>query len=322
MIKHIHKKHKNNWFTLVELIVVITIISILATISFISFSWYTERTRDSVRASDLVSITNLLELYKIDYWNLPIPTNGIPITYSWAVVWIQWTVGEDILSKVKNKWGELIDPSTGNEYSYSLLNTFDEYELWTISESEILSNINFNSTYANWNTIGYAYLQWNYNGIWARTSTWGINYIFALPTITTSYMGGSWDLVDIIQNNWLTYRGQNNLPYSYKDSKFDILWWINTISGITLPNLELYSWNNLASLTYLTEDWDNERISLLSNIQHSFTWTNIWKLDKTLTEALLVSVLHPDNKTKKVWINVVNKLLSSTIVTNINMYDL
>lgn len=309
------------WFTLVELIVSISILAILWGIAFVSFIGYTERSRDWVRVSDLESITKLLELYKIDNWSFPIPTNWVPVTYSWAAIWVQWTFWEDILSKIKNKWAELKDPSTGTEYSYSLLNTLDEYQLWTIFESDLLSDsINLES-YANGSNLAYAYLEWNFNGIWARTYTWGLNYIFALPSITASYLWTDWDIVDILSNNWLSYPDWNNLPFSYKNTKFNVMWWYSSIAWIEANKLEVYTTNNLAVLTSTDISSETERITLLSEIQNSYSWAlNSW--DSTLKEALVTPVTPVTQETKDVAIKVVNKLLSSSIISNTDLFAL
>ena len=59
-------------FTLVELIVVITILAILWTISFISLQWYSMRSRDSVRISDIKNIITNLELFKLKLQHIQI----------------------------------------------------------------------------------------------------------------------------------------------------------------------------------------------------------------------------------------------------------
>lgn len=48
---------KYKWFTLVELIVVITILSILATIAFLSFSQRSAEARDTLRKSDITTLS-------------------------------------------------------------------------------------------------------------------------------------------------------------------------------------------------------------------------------------------------------------------------
>lgn len=304
-------------FTLVELIVAITILIILSWISVIMYLWYSESSRDSTRITDLSNIHKLIELYKIQEWNLPIPSNWVPITYSWAIVWVQWSFWDSILDKVKNWWVDLTDPATWNEYSYSLLNTLNDYQLWTVMESEN------GKTKLLWisNESTYAYLDWNFNWIWARTFTWWVNYVFALPSITAAYMWANADLVDIVNNKWLVYNWYSNLPYIYNDSKFNVMWWVDYITWLDTTKLSIYTTNDLWILTKVTEQSDIERIALLWNVQESYTWTVV-STTKPLISVYSVSVSEPTNTTKDVAINVVNKLLGSTISTNMSAFAL
>ena len=71
-------KSINKAFTLVELIVVVIIIAILSTIGFVSYSGYITSVRDTNRITQLSSIYNGLELYKVKRY-LPIPEDKIDI---------------------------------------------------------------------------------------------------------------------------------------------------------------------------------------------------------------------------------------------------
>ena len=72
---------KKTAFTLVELIVVITIVGILSTIGFVSYSNYLTGARDSNRISQMVKITDSMQVYSAAK-NLPLPDNKIDITAS------------------------------------------------------------------------------------------------------------------------------------------------------------------------------------------------------------------------------------------------
>ena len=72
---------KNYGFTLVELILVITIIAILGTVGFISYSNYLTTARDSNRISQLVRISDALQVYSTRNI-LPLPENAVTITGS------------------------------------------------------------------------------------------------------------------------------------------------------------------------------------------------------------------------------------------------
>jgi prepilin-type N-terminal cleavage/methylation domain-containing protein len=75
------KKYSFLAFTLVELIVVVTILAILSTIGFVSYSTYLTSVRDTNRISQLVSISDGLNLYSTKN-TLPVPDNAISITSS------------------------------------------------------------------------------------------------------------------------------------------------------------------------------------------------------------------------------------------------
>ena len=87
-------------FTLVELIVVITILAILWTIAFISLQWYAANARDSRRISDIWNIKKSLELFTLQTEKYPLPDNGETVTYSWEIVWIQWTLWDNAVEQL------------------------------------------------------------------------------------------------------------------------------------------------------------------------------------------------------------------------------
>ena len=130
-------------FTLVELIVVITILAILWTIAFISYQWYSRSARDSVRISDIKNIRSALELFELNSWKYPDPENSSPINYLWAEVRTQWIFWEQNLTNVwkLNKLPK--DPLFDVAYTYSVLNTKKEFELWAILENQFeYTNVN------------------------------------------------------------------------------------------------------------------------------------------------------------------------------------
>jgi prepilin-type N-terminal cleavage/methylation domain-containing protein len=76
-------------FTLVELIVVITIVWILSTIGFVSYSGYLTWARDSNRISQMVKLSDSLQVYSATK-SLPLPDNYVEIHASWSVIAYQW----------------------------------------------------------------------------------------------------------------------------------------------------------------------------------------------------------------------------------------
>ena len=116
-----------NGFTLVELIVVITILSILWTIAFISIQWYSSISRDSVRLADLSNISKSLEIFYVQSWKYPIPSDYVSVEYQWAEVWKQWKIWESVLTNLKTLDKTPVDPLSNSFYTYSITNKGTEY---------------------------------------------------------------------------------------------------------------------------------------------------------------------------------------------------
>ncbi|MFA5917575.1 MAG: type II secretion system protein, partial [Candidatus Gracilibacteria bacterium] len=123
------KKLKNQAFTLVELIVVITILAILGTIAFISFQGYSSNARDGVRISDTNNVKQNLGIFITEKGFYPIPDNGTQITYSGGTAWTQGTVGDNVITNLRNLSKKPTDPLSNNEYTYSIANNNVEYQL-------------------------------------------------------------------------------------------------------------------------------------------------------------------------------------------------
>ncbi len=267
-LKPERKGLQSKWFTLVELIIVMAILAILWTISFISLHWYTSNARNSARLSDIQDIWKVLELYKVDNWEYPTPTNWKDITYSWSKVWSQWTFGKDTISLLwsKSQISKVpIDPLTWSQYTYSLLNTKKKYQIAWVFEWDIALN-NFNTANAAWQ-YGVTKIFWNYN--WKIIKLWKCNSItvLALPSII------AWDLSElslnkIIQKKELLYTWFTWLPSSYRwTSKFSS----NSDKNIFVNpwKIEVYTWtcNNLKQ--------ENIQTNFIQNLQQAYSWTAI-----------------------------------------------
>ena len=271
----------NKAFTLVELIVTITILAILGTIGFLSVQNYTVYSRDVVRATDLKNIKSVLEYTYTESWQYPVADSWTWITFSGWLVWTQWTFWKKAKRASKRLYKVPVDPLTGNEYTYSVLNTNSEYELWWVFEwDEIgLNNDIIWSTYAD-NSDFKAYITWNYNWRFAKATDWSSDYILAVPSIINTDIWET-NLVDIIDNKKLSLRWFKNIPHSYgveytpendEDVKF-----------VNPTNLVVFSW----SIDDLKEnEWD--RIILISNLQKAYSWTlsqdNSWIKEIVNTE--------------------------------------
>jgi len=268
----------------VELVVVITILAILGTIAFISLQWYSSQARDSTRLSDLSTIKTTLELFQIDAWKYPEPDWWDEVTYSWAEVWTQWIFGDLNLTNVRNLNKVPTDPLVWNNYTYSRLNTWIEYELWSILESWWLSSIDLlENTYAadNFESL----ITWNYNWIIAKVSTWWTTYVLAIPSIISTDI---WEvtLEWILTNQKLSVNWTDNLPSSYKSSTNT--WWFD-FNSADLDKIIVYEWDisDLSSSGWLQR-------TFIEALQDAYTWTtitdnsdinNILAADTTLDES-------------------------------------
>lgn len=277
-------KTKNKAFTLVELIVVITILAILGTIAFISLQWYSTDARDSTRISDLSSMKTSLEVFHLDAWKYPVPTNWVDITYSWWVVWTQWSFWESVFSNV-NKLDKIpTDPLTNKEYTYSITSNKNEFELAWLVEWDNISN-NFLQNKANaWTTEAKAIVTGTYNWMMSKSLTWSNCDALATPTIIANDISINTDLVQLI-NSWsLVYTWYKNLPATFKDSKFKYDWWFDFSPNKILVYTDTGSCANLTNKTDATA-----RISMLKWLQDAYSGTilqNEWDIQRIISMTI------------------------------------
>lgn len=259
-------KTKNKAFTLVELIVVITILSILWTIAFISYQWYSRSSRDSVRISDIKNISKSLELFQVNSWKYPDPNLSFPVTYNWIEVRSQWIFWEKNFINVwkLNKLPK--DPLFDVEYTYSLLNTKKEFELWAVMETlnEQVNIINITNAENNIKVINY--IKWNYNWKIARVQVWNEIHVLAIPSIINWQV---WliDIFDLI-NQWLMSHNKNSIiPWSFK--------WI--INNNWSTRIIVNTWSLIVYTWTINDLWNPndpaKRLVLLKWIQNAYSWT-------------------------------------------------
>jgi len=268
-------KKSKQAFTLVELIVVITILAILWTIAFIAMNWYSKTARDSARISDMAKIRSSLELFFINSNKYPAPTEAYPVTYSWWLAWYQWIFWNSTFMNVDKLDKIPTDPLTWKEYAYSVLNTWQEFEIASISEwDDVALNNNFNKVSAAEKTA-WANITWTYNGVSLKVNANSTSYILAVPSIITSidlvWVEANKDLVTIMTQKELVIDWYQNLPNNYIWTSYDSN--KETINpDFTLVNdLLVYEWdvNNLTSTQFI---W---------YLQDSYTWTLIASLVPT-----------------------------------------
>jgi prepilin-type N-terminal cleavage/methylation domain-containing protein len=159
---------RNNGFTLVELIVVITILAILGTIGYTSFLGYNVIARDTVRKSDINSISKAVELSKLEIGSYPVVSNIVDITFSGSTIWNQGSFGADSYAAARRISRVPIDPLTGSEYAYSTTTRTGEYQVGTILEKANLSYLPdiSSSSYALdiFPVFATSFVRGNYNG--------------------------------------------------------------------------------------------------------------------------------------------------------------
>lgn len=237
------------WFTLVELIVTITILAILWTIAALSFNQYTSQARDTVRLSDLKTMESALEYYALENSSYPKPHNAKEITYSWAILWYEWTFWFQTIAELNTVSKPPRDPLTENEYTFSKTNIGNEYEIWILLENEKEDNSSLivKKTYA-WKDTLRTYITWNYNWKIIKTSTWWTDYIITSPSLITSDTENrNYEISEIFDNLKLAYFNFWNQPSSYSwvvlnndfQNKFDFSNWDNLVFEWTFA--ELYS---------------------------------------------------------------------------------
>ncbi|EKE29547.1 MAG: hypothetical protein ACD_2C00151G0002 [uncultured bacterium (gcode 4)] len=204
----------NKAFTLVELIVVIVILAILATIAFLSFSSQSGSARDSTRLSDISSIKKSVEIYNVNAWTYPSPDYAYSYTYSWGIIWNQWTIWDSAYKMLqKNLSKKVVDPLKWSEYDYSLASNKREYQVAWNFENPTSFERNYNPfdssvlspklSALGW-TGANVYISWNYNWVMLKVFTGSTYYFVPTPTLfwiwtwSTVYDNTFWSWKDLL----------------------------------------------------------------------------------------------------------------------------
>lgn len=276
-------RNKKYAFTLVELIVVITILAILWTIAFISLQWYSKSSRESVRISDMSKIRTSLELFHINANKYPDPTEAYPVTYSGWLAWYQWSFWNSTFINVEKLDEIPTDPLTWKEYTYSVLNTKQEYEIASISEWDDNSlSLNNNEVVAAEKTA-WANITWTYNWVSLKVNANSTSYILAVPSIITSIdlaVETNRTITKIISEKELVMDWFQNLPNNYI--------WTSYVSNKEASNDDFTIVNEV-----LVYEWDVNDLTpsnLIQNLQNSYSWTTTATLANT-NELLSIDLL-------------------------------
>ncbi len=293
--------YKNKyWVTLVEIITVTTILIILWIVWILTFSSYLVSVRDSSRLIELENIESSLWIYVLKNWFYPDPTDWAEITYSWQVVWIQWTFWKTVSDAI---WysKDVVDPLTKNEYTYSIKNTRKEFSIagvmeerpWLVSSNMLIWKTNANKI---WTKKWIAVIKWNYNGEVLSILTNWVTNILAIPSIISSDLSTT-DLLDIINNNKLVYNDFENLPASYEWSIYKL------DSGLDFSsnNLIVFSW----SVSVLKQTYN--QVSLLKDLKNAYSWSLLWKtISVNKIDELDLFSVEPSMKIKILACDLVN----------------
>ncbi len=136
--------------------------------------------------------------------------------------------------------------------------------------------------------------------------------VLSTPTIIASDITTSTDLQQIITNNRLVYEWYNNLPSSFKWSKFKQDWWF------TFQPAKLLSYTDTWSCSNLTDKSDYSlRVLLLKWLQDSYSGTilkNAWEIKNILN--LVIDTNNPSNETLNYAGNFVNNTLWGNIIAS------
>jgi len=271
-------------FTLVELIVVITILAILWTIAFISLQWYSSQARDSKRLSDIQNIKKSLELFSLNTWKYPEPDDYFTVSYWSQELRYQWTVWEQVAVNLSRNLNEKpTDPLTENEYTYSRTYAWNDYELLSIYESDLISLTSplffakatksrqpsptgegartsiFSSIFAA--NSNYPKINGNYNGVYVKAGT---HYI---PTPSIINANVWWDVDLAFTSNFL-------------ESQI-ITWWSNNIANAWIEtNTWWLTWMSVEVFTWIldTDIWEddyNNKEELAQVLIDAYSWTSI-----------------------------------------------
>jgi prepilin-type N-terminal cleavage/methylation domain-containing protein len=275
---------KKQGFTLVELIVVIGILAVLATIAFVSYKGITVYARNSTRVTDLASIRNGLEVTATKHGYYPNPSPSTMVIYSGGLVFTQWMVNQNLVTNLEYIDHPPLDPLYGVHYTYSVLNTWLDFELWTIQEDSSLLGQNsaltsqtFADTPVTMQSTARSYLSGNYNAQMARLSWTTKSFVIPLPSLTLSNTGTT-DFVDILTAHTLSYSGYRNLPSTYHVWPPSVGWF-----DFTPNTMPIYS--TTGSLTELTHELGTAtgQILLFGSLQRAYSGTTLAHLDQNKT---------------------------------------
>ncbi len=317
------RSNKSLGFTLVELIVVITILAILGTIWFISLQWYATSARDSARISDLWIIAKWLDLFKIQEWYFPAPTDSYNVTFSWTLAWKQWVFWDATRQLTQRISSTPVDPLTWSRYAYSVTNTGQEYELWAITEGLISWNTGIKNWLVPTNTANadnsfFTYIRWNYNKQIVTVKEPTKLYVLWVPTIITTEIE-SVDVRDIFTRQSFAISWSKNLPWSYANNLPEwqtstgsvsfTAWTVATAPVLFEGTTQELSWSN--SKQILGENLVSYYAN--SNLSTKSSYSNLWSIGTWQEYEYINTLIKADTS----WLWSSNVVVSTQVPTNV-----
>ena len=288
------------WFTLVELIVVITILAILWTIAFIALQWYSKTARDSARISDMSRIKTSLELFMVEWWKYPEPTNPKAVTYSWTLnAWNQGIFWETTFRNVMRLDKVPKDPVTGTEYTYSVTNTRKEYQLaWVLETQDFAMNTTLQVK--AWEVKATARIIWSYNGSILKVTNGQELNILAVPSIICSE---ELSLEECVNQKKLAFDGFWNLPSNYAWTQYNHIWEAWSLNLVNKDNLLVYKWKK-SDLWADTVEWRVARKAMVEKLKAAYSDTKI--ASREWIRKLVNVDTTVDSDVERLWVAIMN----------------
>ena len=257
-------------FTLVELIIVIAIIAVLSVSAMMLLTKWLSKSRDSRRLSDIQTIRKALDVWLVDLdnttWKLPEPTNwtGVRMTGSdgSAQLWIQWTFGETVISKLDSIQKVPSDPSTQAEYTYSVTPSYKKYQILAQLERQQAYLINWVYAENKYSKLDWNFQDWIY--IYQLTGSWAPTYgAYYIPSIVVySWVTQMWESCN------LQYFAINGKPYTQKEYN-ELLWTSKCI-------WKVWTWNDTSTI-------QNDITKIVANL----SWMTTSSVDENYVRGLL-----------------------------------
>jgi len=191
------------------------------------------------------------------------------------------------------------DPLTGEEYIYSRTYGWNEYEILSLYESDLITLNNNLLSKTNWASRNFPKISWNYNWIYVKAN----NYYVPTPTIIN---GNTWGNINLSEN--LTFF-ESQVTTWWDNIPWVSTWWLVWMS------VEVFSWTLDVSSW---EDQNGNKALLAQALIDAYSWTilaNDWiykEIVETSSENLVSLVDNYVLKISNGWGEQTTGLITST----------